>query len=233
MGFTQKSKKVTKTAKDIEQDKEITRLKRMLKPEIKYLDHFIGVTTISTSNWLSLGTNGNNITASTQGLTVNDRIGNQISVRHITVKFLLFQPALVTTTLTLSEMPAVRIVLFVNKQTNQATTNYLQMWSGVADMNNLRNRNNKNFTFLHDKIYQMPSPSITHSDNAGGDNLIVGRKRKLFEIKHAFRTPLKILANNTTNVIGSYNDNTIGIAINSSSTTLQYSYQARVLYTDA
>lgn len=135
--------------------------------------------------------------------------------------------------MTLSEQPAVRIVLFVNKQTNQSATSHALMWSGTASQLNLRNRANDNFVFLHDQTYVMDNPSITHSDNAGGNLLIVGRQRKYITINHTFRTPLKILANNTTDVIGSYNDKTIGLSANTSSTSLQYEYEARVLFTDS
>lgn len=220
------------TKKDKLQDKEIRELKKMVKPEMKYLDHIVGLTTFG-ANWLDLGTNGNNITASNQGLTANTRIGNSILVHSIQIKMLLFKPGLTTTTLTLSEQPSVRLVLFINHQTNQAATDYSLMWSSTASQLNMRNKGNKNFVFLHDQTYVMDNASLAHSDNTGANLLIVGRQRKYITIKHNFNTPLKILANNTTDVIGSYNDKTIGLSANSSSTTLQYEYQARVFYTDA
>lgn len=221
------------TPKDKQQDKKIRRLERkVLTGEQKYIAQF-RTSVPMTTTWSELATN-NNFGATGQGSGHNSREGLNIQLKHINVKILIDVPASDSdSTLTNNEPLQFRLVLFVNKNAHGLVTNFDDMFeTGTTQLLRHRNRTNRDFVFLHDKLYTMPQHNIAVYDNGGTPNLAYARQRKYIELKHSFKKPLLIQATGSTAGISNYQNNIVGLGISANLTAPTLTYEARMIFDD-
>lgn len=214
--------------------------------ERKYYDASMdgdGINIVSGSGWstgneMSPSTVGSLFTPSL-GTDIFNRIGKKVAVHKITIKGHISMEPNITGASVLPEFPCVRMILFINKQCNGATTNLVDLLSsggnsGSATIHAFQNVNNfGRFRILKDKYFRLPDPNIIGTV-AGGNSEWTGYQVP-FKITHRFRKPLYVTFNSGT---GNFVANTVqnslqlGVGASNGNGPLLLHYKCRTTFTD-
>lgn len=214
--------------------------------ERKYFDSTMdgdGINIVPGTGW----TNGQEMSptgqgclfAPTLGPDIMNRIGKKVTVHKISLRGHISVEPNTTGSATLPEFPCVRMVLFVNKQVNGASTNIGDLLSsgttaGSATIHSFQNVNNfGRFRILKDKTIRLQDPNIIGTTGAGNSEWV--GYQVPFKITHKFRKPLNVHFNAGTGLfVANIVQNSLQLAVGASNGNgpLLLHYKCRTTFTD-
>lgn len=161
------------------------------------------------------------------------RIGRKYTIKSLLITGHLEIPEL---TITLANAQVARIIVYVDKQTNAALASSTDVLSVPDDIVNdeylaLHNiQNSERFTFLHDKVYTIPSPeAVVVSTTIFCNNVRIPfriyKKLNLSVTCNGEGATVGSIAKNSIHMIAIRSDNTPGI--------VNLTYSSRIRFTDA
>ncbi len=201
--------------------------------ETKFVDNVISES-VTTATWTN-GAVKDVLLTIVQGVEESQRIG-----RKITIKSIMFHMSYCVLDVENATAPIkgarIRTVVYIDRQTNKATTTTLDLWED-DDLFSFRNlTNSKRFKILHDKVTPLNERTLTENT----DNLY---SMTGFEVSHdIYITGLNLHVEYTgsTGTVGQRTGNNIGIihvledaAAANSRIEVEVSGNCRVRYSDA
>lgn len=189
--------------------------------EKKFFDGTKSASVISTSGVIS----NDSLCEIPQGVTESTRVGRLAKIHSIHCTGYMGLPAAAGT----AENDAtdiIRIILYVDKQTNGATAAVLDILES-ADIESYRNlANSHRFYILMDKKVSLSAPGYA------GATLGSARHLKGWQYNKHWKDPLPIEFNSTTGAIGEIRSNNIGMMIITEAGNGEVQYKWRVRFTD-
>ncbi len=161
-----------------------------------------------------------------QGTTESTRIGRKIIVRHIGWKFNMLLPSAASAG---STSDTVRVILYLDKQTNGATATV----TGILETDDYQSfnqlANKSRFRTLMDRTYDLNSPSITDLTGPSTNTSEFRIHDSLFK---RLNIPIEYDNSFTTGVIGTMRSNNIGVLLLSHSGFVTFESKMRVRFSD-
>lgn len=211
--------------------------------ERKYFDSFLSAAAVAGStDWTATELDPatlNTLCVPSEGSDIDNRVGRQITVHSIRIRGVLSVAALQDQA-DMVQVPAVRLVLFQDMQTNaaQAQGENLMAAPGAATapltMSTFQNLSNLGrFRVLKDKYIKLGMP-YAGTDGASTNSLAPGQNVP-FKLNFKFKRPVVIRFNATNGgSVADIIDNSFHLLGQKSATTwvASISYQCRTSYTD-
>lgn len=208
--------------------------------EMKYFDAGLASTVIAgTTDWTGSEYDPATILTlccPTQGAAINQRIGREISIHKIKVRGSILMTYTYNTALTTWASPAVRLILYVDNQTNSAQSQGEYVMStptaGGAWLSYQNIDMFGRFNVLKDKMINLPIYSSSFVDSTHYAN---APSRVNFKFNINLKTPIKVRFNNTNGgTIADITDNSLHIIAAPTPTTpgVNLTYVSRVCYKD-
>ncbi len=189
--------------------------------ELKFFDLDVDDSTVAVGGTIAVNTI-NNIG---QGVTESERIGRKCTIKSVSWRYRITLPTQVSGSATSDQ---VRVILYLDKQCNGAAavaTDILEVAS-LQSFNNLANKSR--FRTLHDKIYNLVSPS--GSGRGATDTLAFGEDMTSDALYKKVNIPIEF--DSTTGAITEIRSNNIGILLLSSAGLCQFISKTRIRFSD-
>lgn len=177
--------------------------------------------------------------APTEGSDIDNRIGRKVQVTRIDIRGVI-QPSVEADQADVLRAPPVRLVLYVDTQTNGAQSQAEQLFdynafTASTQMAFTAHQNPANFgrfRVLKDKIYR--PPTVTAATD-GASTCSVTHASMPFKLRYTFKTPMIVKFNSTNGgTIADIVDNSFHLVGHKSSTEFTHNifYNCRVYYKD-
>lgn len=214
--------------------------------ESKYFDsaRTVNVIPVLTTSWAGTEQDPatqNCLFAPQEGSDINNRVGRKVSVYKLSVRgFIYSAPEISQTSLNNAPPPAVRVILYMDQQTNGTQSQGEELMnSHSTDLLNFQSHQNPNnfgrFRVLRDITYKQ-QPAFVGVDDSTTDSMAVGYNGIPFKMVVRFKKPVIVKFNSTNGGdIGDIVDNSFHIIAAKSQNTnpITYiSYNARTYYKD-
>lgn len=215
----------------------------LAQTERKYFDTFLSAkAVVAATDWTATEVDPatlNTLFAPVQGDDINQRVGRKVHVLKITIRGVIRVPAQANQTAS-DAASCVRLILYLDKQTNGAQAQGENLMSGPGAANALlcpntfqSTANFGRFRVLKDLYLTMQNPALGYD----GTNMEVNGLIKPFKISINFRLPVIIRFNDTNGgTVADIIDNSfhmVATATNVADLAPLLYYQCRVVYMDA
>lgn len=197
------------------------RFNRAVGTELKFFDTVKGLTATNSAGVLA----NSSLCLIPQGADESERVGRKCTVKSLHMHGRLKQ---IVATSGANTSNKVRIVVYVDKQTNGATANVGDLLSDPTDVNSFRNLvNSGRFKFLMDRTFDIYQTGAAPT----GAAYEYGEITKTFNLNCNLSLPLEF--DGATGALAELRTNNIGVAVFSSDSTItQFQYTARIRYAD-
>jgi len=174
--------------------------------------------------------------APVQGNAINNRIANKVFVKKIVIRGAVYVPAQINQS-TLDNAPIVRLVMFMDKQTNGTQVQGETLLSTPVNSSvvcpwGFQNVENfGRFQVIKDKFITFPSQMASYD----GVNVEVGGSTRMFKFTYKPKVPIKIQFNATNGgTVADIVDHSFHLigATTTTGAAAEISYIARTYYTD-
>lgn len=201
------------------------------KGEVKFSDHQLADTAMSTS-WQTLNpTTVNTLSGIAQGTTESEHLGRTAYLRSIHMKGTITLP-LTESTAGPSGDEQVRIALVLSQETQGTELDPVDVFDVGQTDDLLAFRNLQEISRIKvyfDKTYVLRPQEM----NEGSVNLFAHGARIIhFQINRRFKKPLRVLFSNTSTAVGSIVDNSFHFCCIADTTNPTVRYQVRVRFTE-
>lgn len=197
--------------------------------EYKFVDYEQSTVALTTSWATKEDSTALSISAVAQGDGESERDGRIYRITSVHVQGDIVLDVAESSTAPIQDVIA-RVIVVLDKQTNSAqmTGPLVMDAGGTADWHAFRNlQNTSRFQVLYDKKMIIP----VNETNEGSINLFAtGSGRRFFKFNKRFKTPIKVICDGTTAVVGSITDNSIHVIAVASSGLANINYQSRVRF---
>ncbi len=211
------------------------------KSETKYFDTFISARALpATTSWAGCETDPatfNTFCVPVKGTSINERVGRTIEIQKVKIRGSVRCPPQVNATAT-DPGSIVRLILFVDKQTNAAHVQAETVMDGPSAANSIlctqtfQNLDSMGrFHVLKDKYMSLSPPTLTWD----GTNMEQTGTQRAFKMFHVFKPPLKVNFNATNGgSVADISDNSIHMIgrCTSDGVAPTLDFEARVSYKD-
>jgi len=205
--------------------------KGYLETELKFVDHELALTTV-TSAWQTLNpTTINCLSAVATGNTESTRVGRIYYIHSIHLQGTVLLAAIESQAQPGNDI-LVRVAVVLDKQTNETEMTATDCFDAgqSTDVLAFRNlQNSKRFSVLYDKRIMMKP----HEMNEGSADLFAhGDTNAYWKFNRKFKTPIKVICSGTTAVVGSISNNAFHVCAVALQSGPTFQYQVRTRFTD-